>query len=280
MPKYSTSTSSEDRLLEDQDPNGPRNGSSDGSLASSSLGFQFDSGSSSAGLEMAPLSSDDDNRELVKPNTSSDEYVTPDTGSISSASTTPLATPETIPSSGYRTTVSVSSSVSDTSSGGKAKAEAKSAEDGDWRADGGGPPIKSRPLTSGEASGMGHYSEGDESGDIDGEMHDDMATNLRSSPAPTFMVNRQLQIVTWSVGMIDVSSVDPNPRTPVSDLPFASVEARNLFLKFLSKASSSHHSNSAESVELRVWCAALQRDDEVAGGARDSTCLMHMRPSG
>ena len=70
MPKYSTSTSSEDRLLEDQDPNGPRNGSSDGSLASSSLGFQSDSGSSSVGLEMAPLSSDDDNRKLVKPNTS------------------------------------------------------------------------------------------------------------------------------------------------------------------------------------------------------------------
>ena len=148
---------------------------------------------------------------------------------------------------------------------------------------------------------MGHNSKGEEGGDIDGEMHDDMATNLRSSPAPTFMVNRQLQIVTWSVGMIDVSrcegggggegtgedegsssvfaigsaasplhcthrpalihhkhSVDPNPRTPVSDLPFASVEARKLFLSFLSKASSSHQSNSTESVELRVWCAALQ----------------------
>ena len=84
-----------------------------------------------------------------------------------------------------------------------------------------------------------------------------MATSLRSSPVPSFMVDNELKIVVWSVGMAGVSSgVDPRPGTLVAELPYASNEARQSLLDFF-----------------------RGKGDTSEGDANSTaTCLMHMRP--
>ena len=105
---------------------------------------------------------------------------------------------------------------------------------------------------------------------------------LRTSPAPTFITDTKLNIVQWSIGMVEAcAGIDPGPGSSVAALPFASQDARDRMLEFLrDHTSSTQITSSAMSTEMRVF-TELARDEEDGGdGGASPRCYMHMRPTG